>query len=96
MAKTVLANTAHIIITKPEGISHNFGVYLKMHESTAEKRAQSATDLLFLASGTTIATNIPNIASPSAELIISGRISPAAAPRKVPRLQPRYGVSIRP
>ena len=50
---------------------------------------QSRVGRLFFAGGTIIAINIPYIAIPRAETSIAGRIFPATAPRRVPRLQPR-------
>ena len=43
-----------------------------------------------------IAMNIPYSISDSAAVTDAGMISPATAPRRVPKLQPKNGVSIRP
>ena len=88
-ANSTLAATAQIIIAKPLGTFESTGINLNAQLRAIAVKMQSRVGRLFFAGGTIIAINIPYIAIQRAETSIPGRIFPATAPRRVPRLQPR-------
>ena len=90
-AKIALAMTAQIITVNPVGMDLSIGRYLKAQLKAIDNKTQSAVVFSFFATGTTIAINIPYIASPKAAVATAGKTLPAKAPKNVPDVYPKTG-----
>ena len=88
-AHTSEATTAQMIMAKPAPTPLNNGTNLKAKLSAIAISTATSVGRWDFIAGTTIATNIPYKATPSAFTTISGKICPQTAPVSVPPLQPR-------